>query len=315
MTEERDVARPTFPHLENLTRVLVEIPDFLTQPMTVTEKIHGFNARVGRDSEGRLWVGTRSQSFDIDDAPAIQGFTAYARTIAGAVGLGVTIYGEWAGRGIQKGVDYGADKRFFVFAERAGDGPVRSSIAVLEEYWKRGITTVPMIGEGPVALDFLDELRKTPSVASVVDGQIGEGVVVAPIYPVFDRFGHQVIAKFKNPAFEEIAKAPTPRTTLDTAAVDAIAAEYVVAERMRHVLDHLKEQAGLDLPFDPLEVQHTGTVLREMFNDVVQDAASEVDALTDDDRKLLGKAINRLAKPLLDEARLEAARDAVEEVA
>lgn len=304
MTEaERDSARPTYPHLDSLERVLVQIPDFLDREVTVTEKIHGFNARVGRDPEGRLWVGTRKQAYDLDDAPSLQGFTDHARAFH-EIPTGVTVYGEWAGRGVQKGVDYGEEKRFFVFAERMLDGPVLSSTTTLDQHWLLGAVTVPIIVQGRTTLEVLDELRRMPTIAGVDSPR--EGVVVAPVEPVLDVYGHQVIAKFKAPQFAERASVRDDRPPMDTTAVDAIAAEYVVAERMRHVLDQVRESTGRD----PLDPALTGDVLKAMFGDVVEDS-SEVEALSDDDRKKLGKAVNKIAKPLLDEARLEAAREAV----
>lgn len=302
-------ARPTFPHLENLERVLARDPEFLDQPVTVTEKIHGFNARVGRDLEGKVWVGTRSESYDIDDAPGLQGFTETARGFHD-LPVGLTIYGEWAGKGVQKGIDYG-EKRFYVFAERVFGGPVVSSRDALDQHLHLGATTVAIIYEGVSLLDVLDELRQGESV--VAPGQPIEGVVLAPTTPTYDVYGHQVIAKFKSDRFAEIAKAPRePRVAADTEKVDAIAATYVLPERLNHVLDKVYESLGRDdLLADPLDVIHTGAVLRLMYTDVVEDAADEVAELSDEERKRLGSAINKLAKPLLDEARLRAMREAV----
>lgn len=313
MTDARDSARPTFPHLDNLERVLVADPEYLTRPVTVTEKIHGFNARVGVDPEGKLWVGTRSEAYYLDEAPTdkgshsvpgLQGFVEYARGFHD-LPVGMTVYGEWAGKGVQKGIDYG-EKTFYVFAERMLDGPVASSRDVLDQHLHLGARTVPIISEGVALLDVLDELRRGGSV--VAPGQPIEGVVIAPLEVVVDKYGHQVIAKFKSPAFQERASARDDKPRLDTGSVDAIAAEFVVGERLRHVLDQVAENFQQD---DPLDVSHTGDVLRAMYRDVCEDAADEVEALSEDDRKLLGSAVNRATKPLLDAARLAQARAAV----
>lgn len=319
--------RPKYPHLENLERVLAGSPDFLSQEVTVTEKVHGFNARVGRDEDGVLWYGGRSVDWDLDDpkGDALQGFRDFAReTFAQPEGDGlpdgITLYGEWAGKGVQKGIDYG-EKRFYLFAERLGGGPVLSSGAVLDQHWLLfGVTTVPTIYEGSkTRLDVLEELRKASSI--IAPGQPIEGVVIAPVDPFYDRWHHQVVAKFKSPLFEEVTRVKRERAPTETpVGVLDLAETYVTPMRLTHVLDQVRESllaatAGRlysTSDVDPLDVQHTGVVLRTMYEDVLREAKPDYDALSPDEQKLVGKAVNGEAKTLLADARSEAAHESLE---
>lgn len=326
MTDTLD-PRMKYPHLENLDRVLVARPDFLARAVTVTEKIHGFNARVGRDVDGKLWYGGRNQAWDADDATGdpLQGFRDYAVEFFASLPAGVTLYGEWAGKGVQKGIDYG-DKRFYLFGERLGDGPVLSSGAVLDQHWNLGVTVVPTIYEGSdTRLDVLDGIRRNESI--VAPGQPIEGVVIAPVDPVFDAWGHQLIAKYKSPAFEERTQGKIRQEKADLTsdpvwvAAHDFAADYVNANRLQHVLDLVGEELRAAVAgqlheawqTDPLDVKNTGSVLKAVNLDVLREEAVAYDALPPDARKLVGSALNRKAREVLEAARHQAAIDAVAE--
>lgn len=297
--------RPTFPHLENLYRS----PEILNGPVTITEKIHGFNARVGRDEDGKLWFGSRNQDFDAAVAPSLQGFSDWARGAfpeAEVLGLGVTLYGEWAGRGIMKGIDYGTP-RFYLFGVRYGDGPVLNDRETITGFARTYATAhVPFLGEvtRPV-IGVLDALRDEPSEIAMGSGR--EGIVVAPLLPFFDAHGHQVIGKHKSEAFRETASSPrVPRTPTDMTNALAFAAEYVTANRLEHVLQQVVE-ANPDCDCNGgLAVEVTGDVLRAMYNDVVREGGPDYEALDDVDKKILGKAVNKLTHALLATARTEA---------
>lgn len=330
-----DVDRPVYPHLDNLERVIVRDPDFLDRQVTVTEKIHGFNVRVGRDRDGTPWYGSRNQAFDLSDPDAnkLNGFKEYADSAVREVGAGVTLYGEWAGKGVQGGIDYG-EKTFYLFGERVGGGPVSSAAGVLDQHWvdlsggrgfiahgesRRGLTTVPVIYEGPSArLDVLDELRRGESI--VAPGQPIEGVVIAPVSPVFDVYGHQVIAKYKSPKFSELTHVRKEHKVVDMSRATDFASEYVNDERLRHVLLQVVETHETTehhgqvvvVNIDPLDVRHTGAVLKAMYLDVIGDGQDDFDKLAVDDQKLVGKAINKETLALLDLARSGAAREADE---
>lgn len=284
---------PKFPHLENLDRV----PQVLeAETLYITEKLHGFNARFGRTAEGAFWVGTRNQLVT-DDA---QGFTTWARQFEDTVSPGVTIYGEWFGKGVQKGVDYGPEKRFRAFAVRVGADLAHPDDAAAYVA-NLGIEWVPTIHGGPhPGMESLEAWRRADT---ALGNGPGEGIVIVPWPPVFDQYGHQVIAKFKAPTFAETAHArreqPTPA---DLATVVAFAEEYATDERMSHVLDQLAEQG-----IDGMDRRNTGALLRAFYEDVVREGRDHHDRLSEEDQKMVGKVLNGFVKRLVEARGLAAA--------
>jgi hypothetical protein len=306
---------PKFPHLENLDRV----PEVLgAESVTITEKIHGFNARFGTTLGGEFWVGSRSnvvyhEDMGVDGIGGLQGFVEFAISRPHPP-PGVTVYGEWAGKGIQKGIDYG-EKAYYLFAVRNPDTWVDGWDALATLAVLYGTRIVPLIYEGPPPS--LEQLSEWRNGQSALAPQGREGIVIWPSPMVFDVYGHSVIAKFKSPAWAETAHArrekPAPA---DLANVTAFCEEYATAERMRHVLVHVAEvnvdEVGSDTGrwIDPLDARHTGLVLRAFYEDVVREGADHYDLLSENDQKQVGKVLNRYTKALLDEARtasLEAA--------
>lgn len=286
--------RMKFPHLENLDR----IPWFLTDAeyVTVSEKIDGFNARFGRDIHGDFWVGSRNREVDPETEP-LQGFSAFALSRAADVPLGVTIFGEWAGKGIQKRIDYGEPSFHFFDGHfgQAREHPYNwfdpDDMADYAELLD--LTRARVIYEGVVPpLGDLDKFRKADGI---------EGIVIRSHPIITDRFGHPTIAKFKNPAFEERASKRVERPIVDLSNVIAFVEEYATAERLSHVLAQVGETG-----VDALAPQATGDVLRAMYHDVVREGGADYEALSEADQKALGSVLNRTTKALLDDARLAA---------
>lgn len=309
---------PKWPHLENLDRVLRDMPDYLSRPDTsyiVTEKVHGTNARFGRDENGVPWAGSRNLTIAEGDPAGWkrtdhQGFLGFAADLVTTLQPGVTIYGEWAGKGVQKGIDYG-DKAFYLFGW-SGPFGLGSLDGVRTWATLNGVRMVPVLAMG-TQLD-LDSLRSLRTKKSELAEQDHEGIVISADPPIVDAYGHVVIAKFKAPAFEERAHAkkelPTPA---DLATVQAFVDEYATDTRLDHVLQQVSETIHADpdramdaaRDLEALDPRHTGLVLKAMYEDVVREAGSDYEALSDNDKKVLGKVLNTATKALLAHARDE----------
>ena len=286
--DPKDPLHPKYPHLENLDRVPYVLD---ATEVYITEKIHGFNARFGRTPDGNPWVGSRNNVVDPETTP-LQGFTDWAMRRVLRLPPGTTVFGEWAGKGIQKGIDYGAP-RFYLFAvldqDRAPVDPER----FVDWAELLDCTTVPLLYVGPPPpMTALDMLRKGQSLLAE---QPREGIVIVPWPPVTDPWGHTVIAKFKHPDFEERAharrEAPAPP---DLSTVTAFVEEYATDERLSHVLDQLAED-GLD----GLDRVNTGALLRAYYHDVIREGAADHEQLDADSQKLVGKVLNEHVKTLV----------------
>ena len=92
-----------------------------------TVKLHGTNAGVTLGAEGNLECWSRTQVITVDNDN--QGFAKFVATrepvLRSLLTPGLTVYGEWCGKGIQKGCGIHAlDKMFVIFAARYTAGEV-----------------------------------------------------------------------------------------------------------------------------------------------------------------------------------------------
>jgi hypothetical protein len=282
-----------YPHLESLYRA----ESILAAPwVTVTEKIDGFNARFGRTTDGRFWVGSRNREVD-HQKDMLQGFTTFAVAKAALVPPGITLFGEWAGRGIQNRINYG-EPDFYLFDGFYEGATWFNQTALL--YWanRLHLRMAHLFYEGPPpSMEALQAWRDTKDV---------EGIVIRAYPMAKDVFGHNLIAKWKGPAFEERAsQRRQPAAPPDLSSVRAFVEEYATAERLQHVLDALSRDLPTD-SCDPLDVQNTGEVLRSMYVDVLREGAKDLINLSVTDIKSIGKVCASVTKPLLDAARKDA---------
>jgi hypothetical protein len=311
MTQFAD--RPKWPHLENMSSVLKVAPDYLDARegtrWTVTEKVHGFNARFGVDASGVAWCGSRNTVTHEGDPESwngadLQGFVRFAsdQLRKALIANGDTIFGEWAGKGVQKGIDYG-DKDFYAFGLMSTQAGLEPFSEVQYYASVLGFKTVPVILRGweyAPSVEGLQELRDQPS---RIAPQHGEGVVVFPYPPILGPYGNPLIMKVKAPSFEERTRFANPDKGKSIAELapgaEAFAVEYATANRLDHVLQQVAESFG----DDPLDVTLTGEVMRGMVEDCIREGQADYDALTEGEQRLVGKAINQLTKQHLTAAR------------
>ena len=304
--------QPKWPHIENH----YQHPDYLVAGdwYTITEKIHGMNARFGMTTDGTFWFGGRNHVLweglpDIEKLTKdtnMQGFGEAAFAMEESISTGFTFFGEWAGPGIQKGVDYGDEKRFFLFGIMQYDpNTFKSHLLPWPdiEQWSDllGCETVPLLWDGPLSQPILSEMSTWATQPSGVspNGDEREGIVITAWPPRYDAYGHLLILKMKNPSFEE-RKSKSNRLPkgepIDLTQVQGFVEEFATLERLMHVLQQVEEKTAAN----PLHAEHTGLILRTYYEDVLREGATEYEALGPDNQKQVSKTLNRAVKPMLE---------------
>jgi len=218
----------------------------------------------------------------------------------------VTIYGEGYG-GKMQGMreTYGPDLKFVAFDVHIkdtlkGDDGIWLNVTNAEDVVKKcGLEFVHYV-KVPVNpnLAEIDAERDADSVQAIRNGcgpgHRREGVVIRPLEEYIKNSGKRIIVKHKHDEFKETASARQvvdPSKAIVLREAEAIATEWVVHQRLLHVLDKMEQPVG---------IEKTGDVIKRMSEDIQREAEGEVVWSQAVDRAV-GKATALLFKQYLKE--------------
>lgn len=281
----------------------------VTEPWVAREKIHGtnFSIIIERDAvtcakrTGPILAGEDFFGYEIVLKKYNDSIKAVQHTIK--EGSSMQIFGEFAGGGIQKGVDYG-EKDFYVFdiLVKTAEGTNQ----FVDDYMMEticntfGFKLAPLLGRGkfdelsklPNDLDVvvhrynkaieahgLKEANSTPFQVEVENKNVAEGYVLKPCYPKFFPNGARVAIKCKNSKFSEKAKSDKPikakavLTDVDKVALSTLAA-YATLNRVNNVISKIGQVGPKDF----------GKVMGLTVQDILEEAAREEIFITDADQ-------------------------------
>lgn len=220
------------------------------QRVVVTEKIHGTQARIFIFPD-EVKVGTRKrvigpevrsypQQYEVTHAI---GESVRRQLLAeGEIPGGqVTIFGEYAGEGIQKGIKYTeSGKGFWAFAVLIGESMWLDTLESLDFCSIYGIKFVPFLYAGPPDMELFNSLYDQNSFVLRIEDNVMEGIVITSQPLMFDTHGSIVQAKHKNEKWSEsIKKTKKPRKASEEM---AYARENVNEVRVLHAVDKLREE-------------------------------------------------------------------------
>ena len=234
------------------------------------EKVHGTSAHIAW-KQGKLTFssgGASEQAFK-----ALFNEKSLTEELEREFGSNedVTIYGEAYGGKMQKMSDtYGPDLRFIVFDVQTTTRNW-STVPEAKTFAERlGLEFVPYALVS-TDLQVLDTERDKPSEVAVRRGcgsdKQREGVVLRPLVELNDTMGERIICKHKTANFREtksVINVVDPAAVQVLADAQAVASEWVVAERLRHVLDKLQ------IVGDPMK--SVGKVIAAMLEDVKRES-------------------------------------------
>lgn len=276
-------------HIENLYRCQDVL---MFKEVYVLEKVHGTSAHI-RWKDGQLTFSPGGESHDrfvklFDQEKLKEKFAA--------LNPDVVVYGEAYG-GKQQGMreTYGPDLKFIVFDVQIGG--VWCSVPNMDQVAQHLGLEVVYWYKCPTDLPLLDEARDFPSQQAIRngmgEGKMREGIVIRPLIELTTSSGARVIAKHKNPAFEERKTPPKvadPAKLAVLAEADKIAEEWVTEMRLTHVLDKLVA-AGVSVT----EMSSTPKVIAAMVEDVYREAKGEI-VESKDAKAAIGKRAATLFK-------------------
>jgi len=202
----------------------------------------------------------------------------------------VKVYGEaYGGKCQGMSHKYGKDLKFVAF-EVEVDGMFLNVPTAHRVVEKLGLEFVDYVLID-CTIENLDKERLKPSIQAIRNGcgdnHKREGIVIRPPIEVRMNNGERVMAKYKNDDFEERKNTPkvldaSQQQIMEDA--EAIADEWVTAQRLDHVLDKIF------LNGEPLSMDKTGEVLKAMIEDVMREASGEIV-----DNKAVRSAISKKA--------------------
>ena len=272
-------------------------PDALTLPEKecyAMEKLDGTSAHIGWKSPNIHYFsgGSKYETFKtiFNEASLVRGF----EMLFGPEDS-VKIYGEAYGAKVQ-GLShrYGDQLRFCAFEVQVNGTwlPVPEAQKIVEYL---GLEFVHFV-KVPCTVEALNAERDKPSVQAERNGmgvQDSEGIIIRPLTERSREDGTRCIWKHKRDREREMK---TPRSldpdknkVLEDA--KAIAEEWVVPERLRHVMDSVAVK--LEKAVEDLQIEHTREIIEAMILDIVTEGKGEfVD--TKEARQAMGRRAARL---------------------
>lgn len=285
-----------------------------------TVKLHGTNAGVSYNCGDGIWAQSRENIITIEKDNAGFAFFMHANkhiflnlieqlSDENDINLAeytITIFGEWAGKGIQKGVAISnIDKAFFIFGVKVSKPHDESFNA----YWINSSTVkspehrifniddyktfsvdidfnMPQMVQNAL-IDLTNEVEKECPVGAEFGFKgVGEGIVFAAEYK-------GVVYRFKSKGEKHSASKVKVLNSVDTEKLSSIAEfiEYAVTESRFN--QAIQSVFGEDEP----NIEKTADVMRWMVSDILKE---EIDVLVENgiEPKEIGKYISNKTRPM-----------------
>ena len=304
----------------------------LTETWVAREKIHGtnFSIIITKDTvtcakrTGPILEAEDFFGYEIILKKYDKSIKALQDTMKNMTTESYQLFGEFAGGGIQKGVNYG-EKDFYVFdclVKTPGGIVEYSDDYILTAFCNVfGFKMAPLLGRGKFddliqMSNMLDvvvndynkladsdleaaNLKEWPVIVS--EDNIAEGYVLKPCYPKFFPNGSRVAIKCKNSKFSEksksdkLIKAKVELTEADQTCLSAFT-EYVTINRVNNVISKIGTVTTKDF----------GRVLGLTMKDILEEAAREEVVLTSaDNPDIVKKELTRVLQETLRPAWIE----------
>lgn len=255
-------------------------------------KLHGTNAAVRMLPDGRILPQSRTQILGIQNDNF--GFAAWLESNKPdfevwreCIGPG-TIYGEWAGPGIQKSVSVSqiTKKTFFIFAAETEEGLFIANVEDYINFLSETIKVLPWARDG-ILVDFADA-KSLADFADVVNEMVEETETCDPYIKaeygiegpgegyVFYANPHKFDPGYKGFMFKAKGEAHRVNKTKSAATVDPEKLKSVAAFVAFSVTEPRLEQGFREAVNEVADPKLTGDFLRWIANDVIKECTPEL---------------------------------------
>lgn len=272
-------------------------PDLLkAEEVVITEKIDGTNSRIGVINS-QFMVGGRNAVYDLNAPKNDFGFVQWCKEnnvenrLRSLAIDNVIVYGEFCGEKINVPI-YRKGRNFLVIDIKI-NGSYQDWNKVVELASKMGFSTVPILYRGKPSIEIFEQYRKGASVYALERSgkkQTQEGIVIKATKATYTKRGY-LIAKHKDNLFEERKSLQEGKDPIITTGY-AYANEFVTRERLKHVIQQLKEAGKYE---DDLGC--VGEMIERMTKDIIEkEGKEEYEKLTDKQKNSAKKLIKKLTR-------------------
>lgn len=261
------------------------------QKVVVTEKIHGTQGRIFIFPD-EVKVGTRRRIIETGGGYPQQyetlytlGETARIKMLEeGEVPCGqVSIFGEYAGEGVQKGIKYTeSGKDFWAFAVLIGENLWLDTLAAKEFCERYEIKFVPFLYIGVPDMEVFNRLYEQNSYILGIKDNMMEGIVITSQPLVLNIFGEKIQAKHKNDKWSESTK--SAKKPKDSSEEMKFTIENINEVRVLHAVDKLREADTWKRGMEDM---------RNLIAEIMIDLKDEV-GLGDLDERQVRKSVSKL---------------------
>jgi len=269
-----------WPSVENhyrqkfIDRFLHEFPELENEAYVITEKIHGMNLQILFEPNKPWKVGRRTAWLKENEGfggiwdvlPEYESIFERVQSFVDAGGFLLRLFSEFFGPGIQKGVNYGKQKRILFFGWMVDDElmpfSVFQEVAEQLHFMEHLVPIVGLVGGLKEALEFDTDFV---SLVNPIEGNLCEGIVIQPYRKVITNAGgKRFLLKKKNEEFLEKAKEKKPPSP-GAPEVERLNAEfrlYITENRLQGIFSKHGEIE---------EPQQIGDYIRLMIADALED--------------------------------------------
>ena len=304
-----------FPSIENhyITKNIVYFlsifPELENETFVVQEKIHGTNIQLIFTPDGEMKIASRNRIlengenffgvFEFIDNGSIDKIITVFKEKSKNENITISLFGEFFGKGIMKGVEYGSHKQMMFF-DMAIDGDLIPPKIMISIFMQNNLNDflVPCLSidkgiESALAFDC-----DIPSFLNPKEGNIMEGIVIKPYNKQYvDNRGKTFYLKKKNTAFFESSH--KKKRVRDQKETDPIVSElkdkfseYITESRLQNVFS---KYGVID------DIRDMGKYIGFMLEDAKEDFLKErsIDNLDKKQKKEVfnfGKEISEMLK-------------------